>query len=269
VPGTLPEALFLSLAIGLCIAAGLVMAVEEWRWMKSRGALTATARREMALSFGMLVPNIPATLLMGGAWSGIYVAAYQAAPLHIGANPLVFLLAFLAADLSYYWEHRCAHLVPWLWRLYHAPHHSSPDYTVATAYRVSFLNQLLAPAFYIPWILLGMPPLLVLGFQFACFHYQAWLHTEMIGPLGVWDRVFNTPANHRIHHSTDAAHRDRNFGAVLMVWDRIFGTYAPPAPSLAYGLAGEIPPRNAWEIYAKPWRRRASSSVENREEATT
>jgi sterol desaturase/sphingolipid hydroxylase (fatty acid hydroxylase superfamily) len=250
------EAAVVSLAIGLCMAAGPVMAVEEWHWMKRRGTLTAQAKREMALSLSLLATNVPTTILLGGVWGAIYVAADHAAPVHLEGSPLTIVLAFLAADLSYYWEHRCAHLVPWLWRTYHAQHHSSPAYTVATAYRVSFLNQLLSPAFYIPWILLGMSPLLILGFQLACFHYQAWLHTEMIGPLGAWDRIFNTPANHRVHHSKADAHRDRNFGAVLMIWDRLFGTYAPPAPELTYGIAGESPPRSAWEIHCKPWRSR-------------
>jgi sterol desaturase/sphingolipid hydroxylase (fatty acid hydroxylase superfamily) len=258
-PVSLDEALVLSLAIGMCIAAGLVMGLEEWRWMKGNGTLTPPAKREMALSLGMLLPNILASVLMGGVWGSIYLGAHNLAPVHLDSNPLAFLLAFLAADFSYYWEHRCAHRVSFLWRLYHAQHHSSSAYTVATAYRVSFLNQLLSPAFYLPWILLGFPPLLILGFQLACFHYQAWLHTEMIGPLGIWDRFFNTPANHRIHHSTDAAHRDRNFGAVLMIWDRGFGTYAPPAPALTYGIPGESPPRNAWEIYVNPWRPRGNT----------
>jgi sterol desaturase/sphingolipid hydroxylase (fatty acid hydroxylase superfamily) len=253
-PGTLTEALVLSLLLGLCIAAGLVIGVEEWRWMKRRGTLTPPARREMAMSLGMLLPNVPATLLLSAAWAAIYLSAWRLAPLHLDAGPLEFLLAFVAADLSYYWEHRCAHKVALLWRAYHAPHHSSPAYTVATAYRVCFLNQLLAPAFYVPWILLGLSPLAILGFQLGCFHYQAWLHTEMIGSLGAWDRYFNTPANHRVHHSTDDAHRDRNFGAVLMIWDRLFGTYAMPAPALSYGIAGEVPPRSVWQIHVNPWR---------------
>jgi len=101
---------------------------------------------------------------------------------------------------------------------------------------------------------IGLPALLVIGFQLACFHYQAWLHTESIGPLRGFDSWLNTPANHRIHHSTAARHADRNMGAVLMVWDRIFGTYATPEPNLSYGIAGAEAPRRWWEIYVQPWR---------------
>jgi sterol desaturase/sphingolipid hydroxylase (fatty acid hydroxylase superfamily) len=263
------DAAVVSLAIGLAMAAGPVTALEEWRWMKRTGTLTPQAKREMALSLSLLVTNVPTTMLLGGVWAALYVAAHEVAPLRLASNPFTIALAFLAADLGYYWEHRCAHLVPWLWRTYHAQHHSSPAYTVATAYRVSFLNQLLSPAFYLPWVLLGLSPLLILGFQLACFHYQAWLHTEMIGPLGAWDHVFNTPANHRVHHSTAEAHRDRNFGAVLMIWDRLFGSYAPPAPALSYGIAGEAPPRNAWEVHSKPWWSAQARAVSRVKESST
>lgn len=252
------ELLAMSAVIGLCMSAGFVMAWEEWGWLRRRGALTPEARREMRLSLSLVPPNVAVSLLAGGVWSGVFFAASARAAWH-WQSWLAIPAAFIACDLSYYWEHRCAHRVPTLWRLYHAAHHSSPAYTAATAYRVSFLNQLLAPAFYLPWVLLGISPVLVLGFQLACFHYQSWLHTEAIGPLRALDPWLNTPANHRVHHSTAEAHVDRNFGAVLMVWDRLFGTYAAPAPALRYGIRGEAPPRCWWEIYSLPWRKGGSA----------
>jgi len=244
-----------SLPIGFCMAAGLLTAVEEWKWMRASGRLTPRARREMALSLSLVPPNVLVTIFAGGLWAAIFVAAEAHAlwPMELGLGTAA--LAFVASDFSYYWEHRCAHRVTLLWRLYHAAHHSSPDYTVATAYRVSFLNQMLAPAFYLPWVLLGFPAILVLAFQLTCFHYQAWLHTECIGPLKALDPWLNTPANHRIHHSTADRHRDRNMGAVLMIWDRLFGTYAAPEPDLAYGIGGREPPTRWWQIYVQPWRR--------------
>jgi sterol desaturase/sphingolipid hydroxylase (fatty acid hydroxylase superfamily) len=248
------EALLVSVPIGFCIAAGLVVAVDEWKWLRRSGRLTRHARGEMMLSLSLLPPNLVVSVLAGGVWASIFLTAEAAAPWRLETGALATLFAFVACDFSYYWEHRCAHRVGLLWRLYHAHHHSSPHYTVATAYRVCFLNQALAPAFYLPWVLLGLPPLLVFGFQLACFHYQAWLHTESIGPLRGVDRWLNTPANHRIHHSTAARHTDRNMGAVLMVWDRLFGTYARPEANLSYGIAGAKAPRRWWEIYVQPWR---------------
>jgi len=249
----LREALVLSLPVGFCMAAGLLVAWEEWRWMRATGRLTGRARREMRLSLSLVPPNVVVTLFAGGAWAGIFFAAESRARWPMPFSITAAVVPFVVADFSYYWEHRCAHRVGWLWRLYHATHHSSPDYTVATAYRVSFLNQALSPAFYLPWVLLGVPAILVLAFQLACFHYQAWLHTEKIGRLPLLDAWLNTPANHRIHHSTAARHQDRNMGAVLMIWDRLFGTYAAPEPGLSYGIAGRDPPTRWWDIYLQPW----------------
>jgi alkylglycerol monooxygenase len=251
---TAHEAMAVSLAIGFCMAAGLLTAYEEWKWMRASGRLTPQRRAEMGLSLSLVPPNVLVSVLAGGAWAAIFLAAEAHAWRKMEFGVVTTLAAFVACDFSYYWEHRCAHRVPLLWRMYHAAHHSSPDYTVATAYRVSFLNQALSPAFYLPWVLLGFPAVLVLGFQLTCFHYQAWLHTELVGPLKGFDPWLNTPANHRIHHSTAARHADRNMGAVLMIWDRMFGTYAPPEPDLAYGIAGREPPRRWWEVYLQPWR---------------
>ena len=253
------EALVVSIPVGFCMAAGLLVAWEEWKWMRACGRLTPRARREMALSLSLVPPNVLVSIVAGGVWAAIFLAAESRAwmPMEFGVGTAI--AAFVAADFSYYWEHRCGHRVGLLWRLYHAAHHSSPDYTVATAYRVSFLNQALSPAFYLPWVLLGFPAILVLAFQLTCFHYQAWLHTESIGRLKPLDPWLNTPANHRIHHSIAARHRDRNLGAVLMIWDRSFGTYAAPEADLVYGIAGDGAPARWWEVYVQPWRAVARS----------
>jgi alkylglycerol monooxygenase len=248
------QALAASVPVGFCMAAGVLMAYEEWRWMRATGRLTRDSRLEMARSLSLVPPNLVVSLFAGGLWAAVFLAAEARAWMPLEFGVVTALATFLACDFSYYWEHRCAHRVLLLWRLYHAPHHSSPHYTVATAYRVSFLNQALAPAFYLPWVLLGLPAILVLGFQLACFHYQAWLHTESVGTLERLDPWLNTPANHRIHHSTAGRHTDRNMGAVLMIWDRLFGTYAPPEPALTYGIAGSDPPKRWWDVYLQPWR---------------
>ena len=248
------QALVASIPVGFCMAAGLLTACEEWKWMRDSGRLTPRARGEMVLSLSLVPPNLVVSVFASGVWAAIFLAAESRAGILMEPGIGTAFLAFVACDFSYYWEHRCAHRVGLLWRLYHAAHHSSPDYTVATAYRVSLFNQALSPAFYVPWVLLGFPAVLVLAFQLTCFHYQAWLHTASIGPLKGLDSWLNTPANHRIHHSTASRHADRNLGAVLMVWDRLFGTYAPPESGLRYGIAGSEPPTRWWEIYLQPWR---------------
>lgn len=247
--------LVVSAIIGVCITAGIWVAIEELLWMRRRCRLGRTRLREMWLSLSPLPINIVVTVAMLGVWATVYEQAHRVALGQIPVNGLGIVAALLAVDLSYYWEHRCAHRLPLLWNLYHAIHHSSADYTVATAYRVSFINQLFSPAFYVPWILLGMHPVLIAGLQLATFHYQAWLHTEMIGRLGILDHWFNTPAAHRVHHSAAPEHRDRNMGAVTLVWDRLFGTYAAPSPYVTYGITDVSPPRTLAAMYIDPWRR--------------
>lgn len=246
--------LAMSAAIGAAITAGLFVAVAELRWMSAAGRLTRANVRKMLQSLSPLPPNIVVSALMVPVWAAIYAAASMLSPMELPINAATILLAFLLTDLSYYWEHRCAHRVRALWGLYHAIHHSSDAYTVATAYRVSFLNQLLAPAFYLPWILLGFEPLLIIGFQLLAFHYQAWLHTELIDRLPYIDYWLNTPANHRMHHSRAERHRDVNLGAILMIWDRLFGTYARTENDLAYGIPDTPPPRSYLGLYTEPWR---------------
>lgn len=245
----------ISVAIGLCAAAGVVLGIEEILWLRRCRRLDRTCVREMLLSLSPLPVNIAVTLAMMGIWTLLYTQAHELAPWKLPINVATIVCAFLAVDLSYYWEHRCAHRLTWLWGLYHAIHHSSADYTIATAYRVSCINQIFSPAFYLPWVLLGFHPLLVIGWQLVAFHYQAWLHTEMIGSLGFLDRWFNTPAIHRLHHSAAIEHRDRNLGAITMLWDRVFGTYTAPVQNLTYGIPAARPPASVFGLYVDPWRR--------------
>ena len=137
--------------------------------------------------------------------------------------------------------------------LYHAMHHSSPDYTVATAYRVSFLNQFVAPLFYLPCVIAGFEPLLVVGLQVFAIHYQAWVHTRAIGQMPLLDAFLNTPANHRMHHDISMSAKGANFGGILVIWDRLFGTYVSPQEVRGFGIAGREPPRNWRELYTRPF----------------
>lgn len=242
----------LSVPITLVIAVGLYIAFREWQQNKRLTGKGFT--RQNLISLSTVPPNILMNILMAPFWGMVYVGASSYALSDLPNQWWAFLLVFVGCDFSYYWEHRCAHKIGFLWRLYHGTHHTAPDYNVAVAYRVSFLNQLLAPAFYLPWVLLGFDPLLVLGAQLFVFHYQAWLHTERIGRLGRLDYWFNTPGIHRVHHSRDPSHRDKNFGAILLVWDHCFGSFHPPVDEVEYGIPGSEPNDSFIGIYTIPWR---------------
>lgn len=208
----------------------------------------------MWLSLSALPPNVLVTILLTPVWHALYAQAASHAIISGSLGVYAIPLAFIAADFSYYWEHRCAHRLPLLWAAYHAFHHSADSYTVAVAYRVSFVSQLFAPAFYMPWVLLGIDPLLMVAMQLFVFHYQAWIHTELIGRLGRFDAWFNSPMNHRVHHSRASEHRLANLGGVTLLWDRLFGTrVTAPAAPIDYGIGSEPAPRTLTELYVQPW----------------
>ena len=242
-------------AIALSIGVGVALAVEELLWMRRRRRLTSAALREMAMSLSPLLPNVLVSVALSGWWVFVYSEASRFAFTTVTTSLLSLLPALLLADLCYYAEHRCAHRLRPLWMLYHAVHHSSPDYTVATAYRVSFANQLIAPLFYLPCVLAGFEPLLVVGLQVFTIHYQAWVHTRAIGRLPLLDAFLNTPANHRMHHDISMPARGVNFAGILVIWDRLFGTYAAPRGVRAFGIAGRRAPRQWHELYTQPFGR--------------
>lgn len=197
-------------------------------------------------------PLLP-TVLLGGVVTTFIVALYSAAsalaPWHIPSTPLTVLLTLIAVDFLYYWDHRCAHENRTYWALAHSVHHSSPHFDQTTALRVSFVDGFISPWFYLPLVLLGVDPLLVLGAFAVIIAYQQWLHTELIDRLPLFDGWLNTPSNHRVHHAMQPQYLDKNYGAVLIIWDRLFGTYAREVEPVQYGLTEQINSANVVTVH--------------------
>ncbi len=144
-------------------------------------------------------------------------------------------IAFLGLDFFYYWFHRASHEVNFLWAA-HIVHHQSEEYNLSVALRQSAVQQFLGAPFYWPLALLGVPPMMFLALDAFDTLYQFWIHTRTIGRMGVLDAVLNTPSNHRVHHGSNAKYIDRNHGGVLIVWDRLFGTFQREEEEPAYGV---------------------------------
>lgn len=135
-----------------------------------------------------------------------------------------WLLALVFYDFCYYWLHRMGHEVGVLWAA-HAVHHQSQDYNLSTALRQTSSGALLGWIFYLPMALAGVPPLVFAVVGLVDLLYQFWVHTEQVGRLGWFDRWFCAPSNHRVHHAVNDRYLDKNYGGILIVWDRLFGTY--------------------------------------------
>lgn len=158
------------------------------------------------------------------------------------SSPLQWLVVALSVDLLYYWFHRASHRVNLLWAA-HAVHHQSEDYNLTTALRQSILQPAYNAVFFWPLALLGVPPSAVALLFTANLLYQFWIHTQLIGTLGPLERWLSTPANHRVHHGIDPEYLDRNYGGVLMVWDRLFGTFQPELHPPTFGT---VKPLRSW-----------------------
>ncbi len=158
---------------------------------------------------------------------GVYAWIYQhSALLQLDpANPLVWLSGLLFYDFLYYWLHRFGHETAILWAA-HVVHHQSESYNLSTALRQTSSGALLGWVFYVPMAIIGWPPQVFLAIALIDLLYQFWVHTEQIGKLGWFDRVFVSPSNHRVHHAVNDIYLDKNYGGILIIWDRLFGTYS-------------------------------------------
>ena len=158
-----------------------------------------------------------------------------------------WLVLFLVEDHSYYWFHRIHHEVRLLWAC-HVNHHSSQHYNLSTALRQPLLTPFTGPMFWAPLPLLGFPPYMILTAQAISLLYQFWLHTEAIHKLGVLEEFLNTPSHHRVHHGKNVRYLDKNHGGILIIWDRLFGTFARETEPVVYGLTKDITTFNPLRI---------------------
>jgi sterol desaturase/sphingolipid hydroxylase (fatty acid hydroxylase superfamily) len=154
---------------------------------------------------------------------------------------------FFAEDCAYYWFHRLHHEVRVLWAA-HVNHHSSQHYNLSTALRQPLLTPFTGPWFWMPLPLIGFPPWMVLTAQAWSLLYQFWLHTEVIDRLGPLEWVLNTPSHHRVHHGSNVRYLDKNHGGILIIWDRLFGTFAKETERVVYGLTTNIETYNPLRI---------------------
>ncbi|XP_011729340.2 alkylglycerol monooxygenase isoform X5 [Macaca nemestrina] len=153
-------------------------------------------------------------------------------------SPWTWYLTFFGVDFGYYWFHRMAHEVNIMWAG-HQTHHSSEDYNLSTALRQSVLQLYTSWIFYSPLALFIPPSVYAVHLQFNLL-YQFWIHTEVINNLGPLELILNTPSHHRVHHGRNRYCIDKNFAGVLIIWDRIFGTFEAENEKVVYGLTHPI-----------------------------
>lgn len=162
---------------------------------------------------------------------------------------------FLVTEFVYYWHHRFSHRVRWLWAT-HAVHHTPTKLNMTAAIRLGWTGNISGNfLFYLPLIWIGFHPFTVIGMLAINLFYQFFIHTEFLPRLGPLEWVLNTPAHHRVHHASNAACLDKNYGGVLIIFDRLFGTFAeaPKDEELRYGLVGGTRILNPLRITFGEW----------------
>ena len=161
----------------------------------------------------------------------------------IPVNGWTILPIFVAVEFCYYWFHRSSHKLRWFWSA-HVVHHSSETMNMTTAMRQSLLYSITGWwLFFMPLVLLGVNPAVVFALYAFNLSYQFFIHTEAVGKLHPWLEFWlDTPSNHRVHHGRNPEYIDQNYGGVLIIFDRLFGTYAEEKRSnpVEYGIVDQI-----------------------------
>ena len=192
--------------------------------------------KDSAASFAIYIFNgllAPLTLLWQFGMLRL-VEPYALFTINDGLIP--FIVTFVMAEGAYYWYHRLSHEVPLLWAIHHT-HHSARTLNLSIAFRLPTLGRIVSPAIYVPMVLVGFKPEYILGALALSLVYQFFIHTCAIGRLGFFEHSgFNTPSLHRVHHGTNDWCIDKNYAGVLIVWDRVFGTFQREIGPIAYGV---------------------------------
>ena len=189
---------------------------------------------DLSCGMGQQVTGIFARALVFGAYVWVYRRlALTTLPL---SSWTTWVLAFAGVDFLYYWFHRLGHEINLLWAV-HVVHHQSEDYNIAVALRQTWFSDFTGMLFYWPMPFLGVPLEAFLVAASFLALYQTWLHTSVVGDLGRFGWLFNTPSHHRVHHGRDAKYLDKNYGATLILWDRLFGTFQREEETPRYGIS--------------------------------
>jgi len=210
---------------------------------------------DSATSLSMGLGNRVFGILFGAFSVGAYFLVYEYRLFDLGWTLPVLVACFFAEDLAYYWFHRVAHERRWFWAS-HVVHHTSQHYNLTTALRQTWTGTLgLSFIFWLPLVYIGFPPLMVLMFSAFSLIYQFWIHTELIDRMGPFEWVMNTPSHHRVHHAINPNYLDANYAGVLIIWDRLFGTFIaedkkePPR----YGIVSQLGTFNPFRVAFHEW----------------
>jgi sterol desaturase/sphingolipid hydroxylase (fatty acid hydroxylase superfamily) len=212
--------------------------------------------RESAASFGVALGQNLVRAIEAGLVAIPFAFVYQHRLFDFDQTSALALLGlFLGSEFLYYWQHRASHRIRWMWAT-HRVHHSPTRFNLTAAIRLGWTGNISGNfLFFLPLAAIGFHPFAIVGMLGINLLYQFFIHTELAPRLGPIELVMNTPAHHRVHHASNEACLDRNYGGMLIIFDRLFGTFAaaPANEPLRYGLVGGVPSHNPLRIAFGEW----------------
>lgn len=210
--------------------------------------------KDAATSIAMGLGNVTIGLISKTLVLGVFYFVYNS--FHLFDIPFVWwawVLILFAEDFAYYWFHRISHENRFFWAS-HIVHHSSQKYNLSTALRQTWTGSFISFIFWIPLVLIGFHPVMILVQMSISLLYQYWIHTELITKLPKWfEYIFNTPSHHRVHHATNPQYLDRNHAGIFIIWDRLFGTFELEVEKPVYGLTTNINTFNPIKVAFLEW----------------
>lgn len=231
----------------------LLLSLEAWFSYKEQRKLYET--KDTFGSLGLGIGNVITGFVTKALIFGLFTFIYQFRFFELNpARWWYWVLLFFADDFSYYCFHRVSHSVNYFWAS-HVVHHSSKHYNLAAALRQTWTGNATGAFLFWVWLpLIGFHPIWILFMQQISLIYQFWIHTEYIHKLPrIFELLFNTPSHHRVHHGSDLKYLDKNHGGILIIWDRMLGSFYPEAERPNYGLTKNIDSFNPAVIAFTTW----------------
>ena len=206
-------------------------------------------------SMGLLAGNVAVSLITKGSILLLYIYFYQFRLFTVNdLLPIwaVWALTFIVIDFVYYWYHRCSHRIRFLWAV-HMNHHSSEEMNYVVSLRQAWFGPITKIPFFIFMPLVGFDPLITLVAGVASTLWGVLGHTQWINKLGLLEYIIVTPSSHRVHHGSNECYIDKNYGNFLIVWDRMFGTFAEEREKVKYGIRENVKTFNPLKITFRVW----------------
>jgi len=233
----------------------ITILIAEWYYVRSQGDTTMYSTWDSVANFvtswmHQFTDTIAWLLVLP-----LYFWLYEHRFFEISLSWWSVLLLFVLQDFLYYWFHRFAHNIRWMWAS-HVTHHSSEHLNLSTAFRQSATYPISGMwVFWLPLALLGFDPKAVVTIVMVNLAYQFYIHTQVIKKMGRWEWLLNTPSHHRVHHARNPEYIDKNFGGVFIIWDRMFGTFVEERDDLPceFGITKQIYSNNPLVLTFHEW----------------